>query len=379
MARRARRGQGGGMDDHYRQVADRLIAAIERGTAPWTQAWEPGTRKLPVNVSTGKPYRGMNSVDLASVADQRGYSDHRWGTFKQVLALGGAVRKGERGAKIVYWRFEDRKAVLDARGEPKRDKEGKPVYRLEPLRTPQAFHYTVFNADQCDGLPAREPLAAAQWDPIAAAEKVLADSGARIEHTADSRAFFDLERDRIGLPFKEQFASAPTYYQSALHELGHWTGHPSRLNRATLIEGTRDGYGSKPYAREELRAEISSMITGDRLQLGHDPARHASYVGAWIQALRDDPREIYRASKDAQGISDYVLDRERFRESARVTGKARATRVETPKRRRTVVALPGQPVPAAGGQLSMFQRAAAGGLSELAAREAGRESPALGR
>ena len=373
MARRSRGAAGAGIDDHYRQVADRLIAAIERGAAPWTQAWQPGAAsRLPVNVASGKPYRGMNSVDLASVAHQRGYADQRWGTFKQVRALGGAVRKGEKGARIVYWRFEDRKPVLDGAGRPKRDKEGQPVYQVEPLRTPQVFRYTVFNGDQCDGLPAREAVAE-QWDPIEAAEKVLVRSGARIEHAGDSRACYDLACDRILLPHKEQFANAPAYYQTALHELGHWTGHSSRLNRATLIEGTRDGFGSKPYAREELRAEISSMITGDRLQLGHDPGRHASYVANWIQALRDDPREIYRASKDAQGISDYLLDRERFRASERTVSKPAA------EKRRTVVAMPGPPEPPRGGQLSMFQKAARGELSNLAARETGRARPAIGR
>ena len=92
------------------------------------------------------------------------------------------------------------------------------------------------------------------------------------------------------MPDREQFPNGPTYCQAALHELGHWTGHPERLNRATLIEGIRVGVSSPQYAREELRAEIRSMITGDRLQLGHDPSRHAAYVSHWIQALKDDPR-----------------------------------------------------------------------------------------
>ena len=303
MARGDRRSK---VDDYYRQVADRLIAQIERGTAPWTQAWQPGTRKLPSNVKTGKPYRGMNSVDLASAADQRGYADQRWGTFKQVRDMDGRVRRGEKGVAILYWRFEVQRKLVDPDGRPVTDSEGRQKVQVEPLRSPQVFRYTVFNAEQCDGLPAPAP-AKPNWVGIEAADRVLAASGARIEHSGDSRACFDLQLDRILLPHKERFASAPAYYQTALHELGHWTGHPSRLNRATLIEGTRDGFGSKPYAREELRAEISSMITGDRLELGHDPGRHASYVGNWIQALRDDPREIYRASKDAQGISDYLL------------------------------------------------------------------------
>ena len=131
-----------------------------------------------------------------------------------------------------------------------------------------------------------------------------------IEHTGENRAY-DLHRDRVVLPFKEQFPSGPAYYQSALHELGHWTGHPSRLDRRTLVQGIEHGYSSHAYAREELRAEISSMMTGDRLDIGHDPSWHASYEDSWIQRLREDPRDLYRAARDAQGMSDYLLERAR--------------------------------------------------------------------
>ena len=152
-----------------------------------------------------------------------------------------------------------------------------------------------------------------------------------IENSGKNRAYYDLRRDRIVLPYKEQFPPGPAYYQTALLEMGHWTGHPSRLNRATLMKGIENGFASPHYAREELRAEISSMMTGDRLGLGHDPSRHAAYVGSWIQALRDDPREIYRASQDAQEISDFVLDRSREkgpeRESEPAEQRERSVRV----------------------------------------------------
>ena len=319
------------IDDYYRSVADRLIAQIERGTAPWTQAWQPGVKRLPRNVKTGKPYRGMNSVDLASAADQRGYSDERWGTFKQIRDIDGRVRRGEKGIAILYWRFETQRKLMDSEGRPVLDGDGRQVVVSEPLRSPQAFRYTVFNAEQCDGLPARKP-AEPSWDGIAAADRVIERTGARIEHTAQGRASFDIDGDRVVMPHKERFDSAPAYYQTVLHELGHWTGHSSRLNRATLREGCLQGYGSKPYAREELRAEISSMMTGDRLQLGHDPGRHAAYVGSWIQALREDPREIYRASKDAQEISDYILEPERYRQVERDSRSPARTLVEPVER-----------------------------------------------
>ena len=297
---------------YYRKVADHLIDQIESGTAPWTQAWRPGEKAMPRNVASGKAYRGGNSVWLASVAQMRGYQDERWGTYKQVQGLGGQVRQGQKGAAILFWQFETRKLARDRNGRKVLDEEGKPVYQTIPLDRPRSYPYTVFNAEQCNGLPRREPAAGRPaWDSIEKAERVLKESGATIEHARQDRVYYDLGRDRIVLPYKEQFPNAPTYYQSALHELGHWTGHPDRLNRETLVKGIREGCASADYAREELRAEISSMITGDRLQLGHDPSRHAAYVGYWVQTLKDDPREIYRASQDAQVMSDYVLDRVR--------------------------------------------------------------------
>ncbi len=299
-------------DAHYRKVADLLIDQIESGTASWTQAWQPGEKALPRNVSTGKAYRGGNSVWLASVGQMRGYKDERWGTYKQVETLGGQVRRGQKGASILFWQFETRKLARDGRGRPVLDEEGKPVYETTPLDRPRSYPYTVFNAEQCTGLPRREPpKGALAWDSIEAAERVLKESGAAIENIRQNRVYYDLGRDLIVMPDREQFPSAPTYYQSALHELGHWTGHPDRLNRQTLVEGIREGARSPQYAREELRAEISSMITGDRLQLGHDSSRHAAYVSHWIQTLKDDPREIYRAAQDAQVMSDYLLDRPR--------------------------------------------------------------------
>ena len=315
--RRPRVNPAKAIEDYYQQVASGLIEQIEGGTAPWTEAWKPGEKSLPYNVKTGKPYRGGNSVWLASTANRRQYSDERWGTFKQIKDLGGQVRRGQKGIHILFWQFETRKLARTSEGKPLLDDKGLPVYETKSLDHPRVYRYSVFNAEQCDGLPPRpRRFGTHAWDSHEEAERVLKRTGAVIEHSGDNRAYYDLRRDRIVLPFKEQFPSGPSYYQSALHEVGHWTGHPSRLNRQTLLEGIENGYGSNAYAREELRAEISSMMIGDRLKIGHDPKRHASYVDSWVQKLREDPREIYRAARDAQEMSDYVLVRGRWREPA---------------------------------------------------------------
>ncbi len=367
MARRAAgTNPAGRIEDHYRTVAEELIRRMREGTAPWTEAWQPGERReLPTNVHTGRTYRGGNSLWLASTARQRGWADPRWGTFRQVRELGGHVRRGEQGTKIVYWQFERRWRARDAAGRPRVDGQGKPVYETQPLASPRGYTHTVFNAEQCNGLPRREPVVAqARWSPIEEAERTLVDAGATLEHSAANRAYYDLARDRIVLPFRDQFPTAVHYYQTALHELGHWTGHPDRLNRPTLMKGMEYGELSQEYAREELRAEIASMMLGERLQLGHDPARHASYVESWVKALHDDPREIYRAAQDAQQMSDWVLDRSREREETRAPVGREAAPVRAPEPDRPVGStpalppLPRPPEPEAGGQYRPLQRTA---------------------
>ena len=159
---------------------------------------------------------------------------------------------------------------------------------------------------------------------------MLEDSGVPVRHVAGDRAFYNLNRDEIVLPERVQFPSANHYYQTALHELGHSTGHPERMNRPTLIEGIGEGFGSPAYAKEELRAEISAMMTGERVGVGHDPSRGAAYVEGWIAALEEDPREIRRAAADSQKISDFVLSRHREREAEREPAAVAATRAPAP-------------------------------------------------
>ncbi len=348
MARPNGRGRSERVEDHYRAVADDLIERMRRGTAPWTEAWQPGRqRALPENVLTGRAYRGGNAVWLASRARERGWQDPRWGTFRQVREQGGHVRRGEQGTTIVYWQFERRQRARDGQGRPRLDERGEPLWEVRRLDSPRGYTHTVFNAEQCAGLPQREPAEArARWDPLEAAERVLDQSGATLEHSADNRAYYDLGRDRIVMPFREQFPDGVGYYQTALHELGHWTGHPDRLNRRELLRGMEYGSLSPEYAREELRAEISSLITGNRLGLGHNPDRHAAYVESWAKALREDPREIYRAARDAQAISDWVLERVRERDPER----AAASPPPPPQRP--------LPPPEPGEQYRLFQREA---------------------
>src|SRR5690606_5247683 len=190
---------------------------------------------------------------------------------------------------------------------------------------PRVFTAVVFNAQQIDGLP---PLEAKPVGPEperhVRAEAILANSGAKIAHVEGNRAFYRPSTDSITLPARNQFGTADAYYATALHELGHWTGHPSRLDR-----DLSHPFGSEGYAKEELRAEIASMILGDELGIGHDPGQHAAYVGSWIKVLQDEPLEVFRAAADAEKIRDYVLAFEQKQVQEQEQGQQLAGQVET--------------------------------------------------
>lgn len=285
--------------EYAEEVAAKIIEQLEQGTAPWQKPWQPGELTLPYNGQTGKEYRGMNSMWLA----MQGHSDPRWMTYNQAADAGAQVRKGSKGTKIIYWKFREEQQAKDEQGRPIRDEDGKPKMVTVELERPRAFHAVVFNAEQIDGLP---PLQPKQRGPEperhARAETILSNSGANIQHIEGDRAFYRPSTDSITLPERHQFPSADNYYATALHELGHWTGHPSRLDRDLAHP-----FGSEGYAREELRAEIASLMLGERMDIGHDPGQHAAYVGSWVKALKEDPREIFRAASDAEKIATYVM------------------------------------------------------------------------
>lgn len=279
--------------DYRQELTNRLIEQLEAGTAPWQKPWVDGPPQRPHNPTTGKPYRGGNSLAL----DMQGRADPRWMTYKQAAEQGWQVKKGEKGTLVEYWKFHEESKQVGADGQEK-------TVRAE-LDRPRVFRSVVFNAEQIDGIPPMEKPQEQKWDANERAEAILAGSGAVIHHDQTTRAFYRPSTDEIHLPDRGQFETQGHYYSTALHELGHWTGHESRLNRQ--LDG---GFGSESYAREELRAELSSYFVAAELGIPHDPSQHAAYVGSWIKALREDKNEIFKAARDAEKISDFVLGME---------------------------------------------------------------------
>ncbi len=286
----------------HEDVAKKLIEQLKQGNAPWQRPWNPGEPNavMPMNPITGKRYKGINAIQLMA----ENHTDQRWMTYKQAETAGAQVRRGEKGTTIQYWKFTEEKTKTDEQGKPMFDADGKALKTELRLERPRVFYATVFNGEQIDGLP-EHVLQKANWNAIERAEQVLNASGAIIHHGGSDRAFYRPSTDSIHLPLKSQFPCAENYYATALHELGHWTGHSSRLDRDLIHP-----FGSEGYAREELRAEIASMILGDELGIGHDPGQHVAYVSSWIKALEDDPLEIFCAAADAEKIHNFVLSLE---------------------------------------------------------------------
>jgi antirestriction protein ArdC len=273
--------------DYRKDLTQRIIQQLEAGTAPWIKPWDasmalPG---MPHNAASGREYRGGNQLWLQC----QGYADPRWATYRQATEQGWQVRKGERSTLVEYWQWS--KAGIEKQGK---------VIEIK-LDQPRVFYASVFNAAQMENVPEyqSEPL---KWEPREEAEKILVASGARMYFTKQDTAYYSPRSDSIHMPPKALFPDSRSFYGTALHELGHWTGHSSRLDRDLVNK-----FGSPEYAKEELRAELASYFLSARLGLPHDPGQHAAYVGSWIEALSNDHNEIHRASKDAEQICQYVM------------------------------------------------------------------------
>jgi antirestriction protein ArdC len=276
--------------DLYTGVSARIVAELEAGAAPWTKPWSatPGAN-TPCNALTNRPYSGCNVV-LLWMAQTAGYAVPRFLTFKQALELGGNVRKGERGTKVY---FVKQLQVRDAADEAE-------ATRVVPVMR----EYTVFNVDQCEKLPQRitspgefKPRNSDQRD--ATIDDFLADSGANIRE-GFGEAYYRPSDDVISLPRFEAFKNAAHFYSTAFHEMGHWTGHKSRLAR-----DLRQRFGDRAYAAEELVAELCSAFLCAEFSIDGD-LRHAGYIQNWIGLLKADSRAFFTACSKAQAAADYL-------------------------------------------------------------------------
>ncbi len=248
---------------------------------------------LPKNAATSRRYSGINVLILWGAVVERGYAGQSWLTFRQALALGGNVRKGEHGTTVVY---ADR--FIPGEERQRAEETGKDARAIHFLK-----RFTVFNVEQCDGLPPELAAAAPPADTSLIEPRVQAlitTSGAEFR-IGGERAYYDVLGDFIRVPPPQAYFQPIDWHRTALHELGHWTGHASRLGREIA-----NSFGSKKYAQEELVAEMTAAFTC--AALGIVPTvRHADYIGSWLEVLREDNRAIVRAASAASKAADFLL------------------------------------------------------------------------
>jgi antirestriction protein ArdC len=291
---RARTGEG--RANLYDEITDKIIAELEAGRVPWVQPWGTAVAKAPLampkNASTSRQYSGVNVLILWGAVIEQGFTGQSWLTFRQALSLGGHVRKGERGTTVVYAdRFipDDEKKRAAESGE-------------EAQTIPFLKRFTVFNTDQCDGLLGEIATVAPPPPPgmIEPQVEALIKATGIDFRIGGNRAFYVSAGDYVQVPPAAYFEPI-NWHRTALHELGHASGHHSRLNRD--LSGA---HGSKKYAFEELIAELCAAFSC--ASLGIVPTvRHADYIGSWLEVLREDNRAIVRAASQASKAADFIL------------------------------------------------------------------------
>ena len=283
--------------DIYQTVTAQIITALEAGTPPWICPWTGNpVSAAPANLSTGRPYRGINTLLLNLQSMARGYPLNRWITFQQARQVGACVRRGETGTPIVFFNMFDVAGAKSSGRHAANDASSRKVIPL--LRS-----FTVFNAAQVEDLPdslTALPPVPEGWNPVSAAAAIMARSEATIRHGGD-RAFYRPSDDAIQLPPASAFSVADDYYSTALHELTHSTAHPSRCNR--VLSGRQH---IQPYAFEELVAEMGSAFLCSHCGIAGQ-LQHASYIAHWLEALRNDKRLIFTAASLAQKAADYLI------------------------------------------------------------------------
>jgi antirestriction protein ArdC len=282
--------------DIYSRVTSKIIADLEKGNLTWMQPWQAGhaagviSRPLRAN---GKPYQGINVIMLWGSAMEQGYSCPIWLTYKQAKEIGGQVKKGEKGSTVVYSNTLT-KTETDDKGEEAEKK------------IPFMKGYTVFNAEQIDGLPehfyARPEPKQTEIERMETVDRFFEQTGADIRHGGD-RAYYAPSTDHVQMPMTAAFRDSESYNATLAHEMTHWTKHPARINRE--FGGKR--WGDEGYAMEELVAEIGSAFLCADLGITPETREdHAAYIASWLKALKEDKRAIFTTASHAQRAVDHL-------------------------------------------------------------------------
>ena len=280
--------------DVYQKVTDAIVNAIEQGVGNWRMPWHTSGRFAfsPINVTSKKPYRGINTLCLWAAAEAKGYERGEWATYPQWQERGAQVRKGEKATTVVFWKFANT-AETQEEGEE---------HAATSSRLLFTRGYSVFNAAQVDGYTPKPDADTPIEQRIEHAEAFFGRINARVVHQGN-RAFYTPDADSITLPPFPAFFTPTDYYSTRAHESGHWTAKADRCNREL---GKR--FGDNAYSVEELVAELTAAFVCAHLGLSTEPRPdHAQYIGSWLKVLKADKRAIFTAASKAQQAADYLI------------------------------------------------------------------------
>ena len=290
------------------QVADRVSKQLDEGKAPWQKSWDKptGADHQPFNPATLKRFKGINAVQLRSVAEEKGYNDPRWMSYHSANKIGAKIRKGERGTRVEYLRFppktQDKDAPSASAGDDKQKEQPKITHNT----------YVVFNAEQIERMPALEQQLAKepqQHEICERAERMVQDANVKIEPPPTGQNFskYDKARDTIVIPDIEKFKTPESYYGQAVKEMANRAGHASQQNRS---EPQSEAQQHSSTARQDMRSEMACQTINSKMHLPKEPTgeRHKA---TWAETIRNNPNELRYAARDADRIADQVLKHDR--------------------------------------------------------------------
>ena len=285
--------------DLHRMIADQVIEAMKTSGTDWVKSWTTPAGQLPTSMSTGKQYNGINLLILGMKRAAAGYGSHHWATYNQWKSMDAQVRKGERSTTVILYK------PIQITDKVTGEKETVPMMRA----------FQVFNADQVDGYTAPAIVEdvdhATLEQPDTLADQLADRAGVDVRFSDPTSAFYSPASDFVNMPRATQFDTVTDYAATLLHEMVHWTGHKSRLDRKFALAG-----GSKDYAKEELVAELgAAMLCGS---MGITPAPrddHAKYLAGWMKRLEDEPKVIFSAAAKANTAAEFILDAAEIQQS----------------------------------------------------------------
>jgi antirestriction protein ArdC len=291
----------------YEQVAAKVIAQIEAGNSPFQKPFTEdinGNFKTPVNQATGNTYKDMNALWLGL----QNQTDHRWMTEKQAKDNNFSVADDQKPTLITFLKNESIVPLLDGNNEKLIDENHQVMTQTIKLEKPVLTNAWVFNGKQITGIPELKPQGDEQKPGESRIQDLITNGKVKIEF-GGKEAYYDLEKDQIHLPKKAGYKSLAEYYATALQQMVSWTGHPDRLNRPA----------EENNVKEDLRKGIASLFLGSEMKIGSKFELKPESAEKWVQLLKAEPKEIYKAAAGAQKIVDYLVNIEQNREQKQAT------------------------------------------------------------